>query len=103
MYSVFVLSPKPSVLGGDPATEEGPAARYATHETGICVYRTDFPAHKIKQKSMDFFRKTNEKIAEYEANKRWTFENKAQAVAKCLYEAHSCGHFISTRYGWIQN
>ena len=102
MFSVFVLCPKNSVCGGDPKTEDGPAEKYSLHETGIVVYASDFPSHKIKLKCRDFFKTTCEKSVDFWAQKRWTFKTKDEALKKCLYEATQCGHFIPSRYGWIQ-
>jgi hypothetical protein len=100
-YSVFVLCPKNSFLGGDPKTKDGPAERYAEHETGICVYRSDYKPKLIKQKSRDFFKKTGEQSRHFGAYARGAYETKHEAQDKCLYEAKMCGHWIPTRYGWI--
>ena len=99
-FSVFVVCPKPSVCGGDPSTDDLAAQKYAEFPTACCVFKSDYPAFKIKYKCKIFFKTASCKSDLYNVEKRFTYPTKKEAFEKLRYESRGCGHYVKCRFGW---
>ena len=104
MCSVFVICPSHELCGGDPATDERAAERYAERKTGIVWYSSVTQDKQVKFKCRSFFyhRNVREPAADYVCERRWTFPTKSEAQKKVAYEAANCGHFVRSNGSWVQ-
>jgi hypothetical protein len=103
-FRVVVIRPKNEILGGDPATNDDAALKYAEFPSAIKVTKRapkDFRSLKVR--AIKFFKRNNQHPAQYTVETRWAFSTYKEAQDKLLYEANMCGHFIEWGQGtWIQ-
>ena len=103
VFRVVAIRPKDSVCGGNPATEERAAKRYAMMP--VCLQITKRPQkdfRNIKLHTTRFFKDNRLHPAPYTVEERGSFPTYNEAEAYMLSEARACQHFVKFRDTWIQ-
>jgi hypothetical protein len=101
-FRVVVIRPTNYFLGGDPATNDAAALKYAEFPSGIKITQSS-PKNfrKLKLRATEFFKMCHQKPERYMVETRWAFSTYDEALQKMFYEANYCGHFMECQ-GWCK-